>query len=487
MPSTVEIPASVERWCVAELVLRGPRDGNPFEDQMVRATFTQGEWSISVNGFYDGDGVYRLRFAPDREGSWDVNVEASFLANAARASLLVTKAAEKNHGPVLASPPSRFVRADGTPFLPVGTTCYAWTHQPDELIATTLETLRGEAFNKVRMCVLPKHYEFCKNEPAELPFERQGTAFDLRRPRPQAFQRFERCVAELGGLGIEADVILFHPYDAWGFASMRPAEDELYLRYVVRRLAAYKNVWWSLANEWDYMKAKTPDDWERSARIIAEEDPFARLRSIHNGSVFYDQARPWITHVSAQRIDLYKCCELVGEWTRTYEKPVIVDEAGYEGDIPYGWGNLTAPELVRRFWEAYVRGGYASHGETYLDPQDRLWWAKGGELRGASQPRIAFLRKLFEGDDLRDYRELPLVWDGASGGVPGHYYLQYFGFMRPTYRDLTLPDDRDFEIDVIDTWNMTLERLPGRHRGAVRVPLGARQYMAIRAVAADAT
>jgi hypothetical protein len=479
-----EIPEHVERWCTAEVAVPGPTEGNPFEEVSIHATFTHEGRSVTVHGFYDGDGIYRVRFMPDAEGVWCVSVEASFLAAGWRGSFRVTPAAHGNCGPVHASPPARFIHADGTPFVPVGTTCYAWTHQPDEVVTATLRTLQGGSFNKVRMCVLPKHYEFCTDDPVELPFERTGASFDFLRPRPEAFRRFERCVQELGRLGIEADVILFHPYDAWGFAAMGGAEDDSYLRYVVRRLAAYRNVWWSLANEWDYIKTKHASDWERYASIIAREDPFSHLRSIHNGSLLYDHTRPWVTHASIQRIDLYKCCELVGEWGRAYQKPVIVDEAGYEGDLPYGWGNITGQELVRRFWEAYVRGGYVSHGETYMHPEDRLWWAKGGELRGTSPPRIRFLREIFEQDWSSDYRELPMIWDGASGGVPGRYYLQYFGFMRPQFRELSLPVDRDFTVDVIDTWNMTIERVLDSHRGKVEVPLGGRQYMAIRAVAA---
>jgi hypothetical protein len=56
--------------------------------------------------------------------------------------------------------------------------------------------------------------------------------------------------------------------------------------------------------------------------------------------------------------------------------------------------------------------------------------------------------------------------------------------MRPQFREIVLPDARDFSIDVIDTWNMTIERV-GRGRGTIKVPLGGRQYMAIRAVATD--
>ena len=66
-------------------------------------------------------------------------------------------------------------------------------------------------------------------------------------------------------------MILFHPYDAWGFKAMPPEADDCYLRYAVARLSAYRNVWWSIANEYDLVKAKTMKDWDRFFRIVQEE------------------------------------------------------------------------------------------------------------------------------------------------------------------------------------------------------------------------
>lgn len=43
----------------------------------------------------------------------------------------------------------------------------------------------------------------------------------------------------LGRLGVEADVILFHPYDRWGYAAMGADADDRYVRYLVARLAAF--------------------------------------------------------------------------------------------------------------------------------------------------------------------------------------------------------------------------------------------------------
>ena len=48
---------------------------------------------------------------------------------------------------------------------------------------------------------------------------------------------------------------------------------------------------------------------------------------------------------------------MVTSWRETYRKPVVLDEICYEGDIQHGWGNISAQELVRRFWEAAVLTG----------------------------------------------------------------------------------------------------------------------------------
>ena len=385
-----------------------------------------------------------------------------------------------------------FAHADGARHAPLGTTAYAWTHQSDALQQKTLATLAEAPFTKIRMCVFPKSYLFNQNEPADFPFEGSlAEGFDHTRFDPAHFRRLEERIAQLGELGIEADLILFHAYDRWGFADLGPAVDERYLRYVVRRLAAYANVWWSMANEYDLLWAKDISDWERLAEIVGEEDPFGHLNSIHNCRPFYDYSAPWITHVSIQRVDVYRTAENTDEWRERWGKPVVIDECAYEGDIDQGWGNITGEEMTRRFWEAAVRGGYCGHGETYLpasaggvtapDPDDDevLWWSKGGALHGTSPERVAFLRALQAEAPGGVWDPLPSDWDVPWGGVAGRVHVGYFGFNRPQFRNLMLPEGQ-WAVDVIDTWNMTVDRVPGIHSGTLRVDLPGRQFMAVR-------
>ena len=119
------------------------------------------------------------------------------------------------HGPVYVRNTYDYGYADGTPFYPVGTTCYAWVWQGDEMVNKTLGTLKKTAFNKIRMGVFPKQYDvYIQNEPFCYPFEgSKEKGWDFSRFNPQYFQYFEDKIARLGELGIEADVIVFHPYD----------------------------------------------------------------------------------------------------------------------------------------------------------------------------------------------------------------------------------------------------------------------------------
>ena len=62
--------ASCEQWDIFELALKGPASGNPFVDVSLAARFTSGQHTFEVSGFYDGDGIYRVRFMPPAQGQW---------------------------------------------------------------------------------------------------------------------------------------------------------------------------------------------------------------------------------------------------------------------------------------------------------------------------------------------------------------------------------------------------------------------------------
>jgi hypothetical protein len=472
---------TVEQWDVFEVTLTGPNeDGtpqrNPFTDVAFSAEFTHKHRAVSARGFYDGEGAYKVRVMPDVPGEWTYVTHSNDpRLDGESGSFTCTPASGGNHGPVRVTETYHFVHEDGTPYMPVGTTCYVWNHQGDELEEQTLATLAESPFNKMRMCVFPKHYTYNKNEPPYHAFEKRADgSWDFERFNPDFFRHLERRIEDLRDLGIEADVILFHPYDRWGYSTMPAEVDDRYLRYLIARLAAYRNVWWSMANEYDLMEDKSMQDWDRFFRVVQEEDPVQHLRSVHNCRAFYDHNKPWVTHCSIQRHDLTQ----VTEWRERYRKPVVVDECAYEGNIPNNWGNITAEEMSHRFWEGFSRGGYVGHGETYLHPEDILWWSKGGVLHGQSPERIAFLREIMEAGPYLD--PTGSYWDLNQSGSEEGYRLIYFGRHRPAHKDIDLPEGQHYTIEVIDTWEMTIEPLEGTYAGRCRIPLPAKPYIAVR-------
>jgi len=463
--------STVEQWDVFEIELQGPSNGNPFLDVRLTGVFTNGARTVEIPGFYDGDGVYRIRFMPDSTGEWRYETKSNRWPLTKNSGVFTVAPPSKgNRGPVRVFNTYHFAYADGTPYKPVGTTCYSWTHRSGEMEELTLKTLAGSPFNKLRMAVFPQAHGIKDMPPPRFPYAGAPPRdWDFTRFNPEFFRHLEKRVGQLRDLGIECDLILFHPYDddvEWGFETMDAETDDRYLRYVVARLGAYRNIWWSMGNEYDFLRTKTMADWDRYFQVVQASDPYDHLRSIHNGRILYNNTHPWVTHASIQngmateeagRAELYR---------DVYRKPIVYDELKYEGDHELRWAQLSGPEMVHRFWSCTVAGTYGGHSEFFADAKDVVWLGQGGVLKGESPPRLAFLRKILEDAPAEGIEPIDLWQDPRIGGRAGEYYLMYFGREAPTswpfefYRN-GLADGMQFKVEIIDTWNMTITPVEG--------------------------
>ena len=139
----------VERWTIFQLKLDGPQTGNPFVDVSLTAEIKNGYNVYSPLGFYDGSGVYKIRFMPTETGEW------SYITKSNRKELdgikgifTCVKALQNNHGPVRVRNKYYLAYEDGTPYFQIGTTCYAWAHQGDIMEQQSLKTLASAPFGK---------------------------------------------------------------------------------------------------------------------------------------------------------------------------------------------------------------------------------------------------------------------------------------------------------------------------------------------------
>lgn len=509
-----------------ELHFSGKTINEDYAESSLFAEFYCDEERKTVKGFYDGEGRYIVRFLPEKPGEYTWKVSGAVNAEGHE----ICEAADGEHHGLVKAVDTHFEFEDGKLFVPFGTTVYALAHQEDALVEQTLQTLKAAPFNKVRMCVFPKDYDYNHNEPPYYAFEKKADgSWDVNRPCLAFWHRFETILDRITDMGIQVDLILFHPYDRWGFDTMSQKDNLTYLNYLLRRLSAKPGIWWSLANEYDLSQEKSLSDWDEIERYVAENDPYGHLLSCHNCFCFWDAERPNITHASIQT----KALTELPRWIAKYQKPVIIDECCYEGNLPHFWGSISAQEMVYRFWRCVASGAYCTHGETFLAENEVLWWAKGGVLKGASPERIAFLRELVESlpgpltslanggiltlaqmndeemetalepvpEKLRGFvRSIAasmrrMEVDDRTAHIAGEHewaahagedaYLWFNDRQCFGEQTLPLPEDKRYRVELIDVWNMTRTVLEENARGATKLRLPGKEGLAVLATRID--
>lgn len=525
---------------MAELQFKGRAPDGSQVEVNVTAEITGGGKTLKLKGFYAGNETYKVRFLPEKPGEYSYKVSGVVTGEG---TVEVEPADEKHHGIVRADG-THFRHADGTPISIFGTTVYALAHQIREVTEETFTSLECGAFNKIRMCVFPKHYEYNKNEPEHFAFyraedaedmvfrdnlggERKVKPFDTHRPDFDFWEDFEVKLNRLFHMGIQVDLILFHPYDRWGHSHMTQEDNLRYLDYAIRRLAAYPNIWWSMANEYDLFHDWKMEQWNEIDTYISANDPYRHLLSNHNCLLEYDFGREAVTHVSVQSGVLSRVAEL----QKKFGKPVCYDECCYEGNLKEAWGSISAKEMVNRFWKATVTGGCCTHGEVILGDdivtkkqQDDavLWWAKGGKLKGESPARIKFLRDIVESlpaplepyvtglskiwlmseeelngminmvpEEVRGFLSLLVGMDekvktyhflsGYSyiGHIGEEIYFYYLGTDCPARFCPEVAGGRSYKAEVIDAWNMTREVAAEDYKMGDELRLPGREYIAV--------
>jgi hypothetical protein len=466
IPILLKAQDKTEKWGVFELTLKGTDAGNPFLNTQLSAEFRHGSKVYRPDGFYDGSGIYKIRFMPDEEGTWTYTTSSNHNElDKKRGEFICTPAGKNTHGPVRVSHQYQFAYADSTAYIPFGTTIYEWAFRDAERRKQTIESLKASPFNKARMLAVPPYSDYYAKGPGKLsafPFVGTGKEnFDFSRFNPGFFKGLEDNIKQLADIGVEADLILFRPYDKgkWGFDMMDDETNIRFIKYMVARFAAYHNIWWSMCNENSFIKHLTDEDWDRYFQAVQKADPYNHLRSIHNADRVYDYSKPWVTHVSLQYYNVVKAPWGTSLLRDIYKKPIVNDEINYEGSINRRWGQLTGEELTFRFWNAYIGGGYATHG----DSSPTGWIGGGGKLAGESPARIAFLKKIMETAPRDGFEPIDHYYTPNYIGKYGEYYLIYFGQDTPAEWTFKLPkallaEGMKFKVEIIDTWNMTISQ-----------------------------
>ncbi|NJK86480.1 MAG: DUF5060 domain-containing protein [Bacteroidales bacterium] len=99
--SAVVFSQDCEKWKVFEVTLKGAETGNPFKDVSLEAVFTNGNNIDTIAGFYDGGGLFKVRFMPQVEGNWTYITRSNVKTlNGRKGRFTCTPPTGNNYGPV---------------------------------------------------------------------------------------------------------------------------------------------------------------------------------------------------------------------------------------------------------------------------------------------------------------------------------------------------------------------------------------------------
>ncbi len=280
---------------------------------------------------------------------------------------------------------------------------------------TAITSSKAKGFRKIRMLVFPFNATFngsyvingLTTAPAQsLPYETPSGACspDYNRINLTHFSTLDQIVNYMHTNGMVAELILFHDKSSGHCGSTfstdadlnKPTADDVrYAKYVVARYAAYSNVTFSMANEWE-TGPYTADQWDVLAEATRPYDPFRvhprtgnlRLMTIHG----HERVSPnpsfnvasgagigWMVHSSLQWSQFgsnnypgsTKPPDQWGEEIRLANgsaRPSIDDEFGYLENFD----GLVGPRVNHRMamWGLAIAGVYGSVGDTRNDVFD---------------------------------------------------------------------------------------------------------------------
>jgi hypothetical protein len=370
---------TVEQYQAHDFVFRAAAVGNPFDVELAGEFTGPGGARLRVPGFYDGEGVWKIRFSPTHLGEWSLRTTSSLaeLNGKAETGILCVSNRHPNiHGvlKVDAAHPHHFVYEDGTRYFLLGYEAdWLWApgmKDPDrKLMHRLIDLMAARGFNHVLVNVYAYDTSWAPGKsceydygPAEMyPWEGTNQQPDHSRLNPRFFQLYDGMMEALRDQGIVAHVMLKVYNKKVNWPPEGSKEEERYFHYVVARYQAYGNLVWDFSKE--SYKEKDKALQSRLLDLVRRVDAYQHLTTAHD-----DDAYEWNPELSRNidfRTDQQHShyAEMIRFDRARRACPILNAEFGYE----YGVENLPNPkhpnqcdwqELLRRAYHIYFAGGY---------------------------------------------------------------------------------------------------------------------------------
>ncbi len=328
---------------------------NPHTEVKLDITFLgpKGE-RISQAGYWDGDKIFKVRFAPPTIGNWyyetsssDINNEG--LHNNSSTFYVVDYTGPnkfKSKGWLKVSETGRYLTyGDGTPFFYLGDTAWemGWKSNKEELV-TYLQDRKSKGFNVIH--TVPLSHQYLSNNGRR---NQYGEDFfldeDYYKINPRYFDYIDEIVDMANENGMLVAIVPLwgwlnelHRNPDWGDNYINIEQSKLMARYISSRYAA-DNVVWIVGGDDRYDTDERREFWDSFARIIKNSTGWRQLATVHprGWSASFDYFDPdteWIDFQMYQSSHLVSAYYVYRTGKRGFNlepiKPVINGEPNYE-------------------------------------------------------------------------------------------------------------------------------------------------------------
>lgn len=357
----------IELYQAQDITFIGGDHTNPYTDVTLTATFNgPGSRTITLEGFWVGDNLYKVRFAPTAVGSWYYSVQSNDPLLDGQTGTL-NCISSSSHGFVKVNGYHYFYD-DGTPFFRMGDTSWRMYRSKnadyDSLFIPFVDARASQGFNSLYGSI--DHIEDpTLNEGGYLWLNDE----DRDRLQPSFFQYVDKRVQYMLSQGIMPGIVF-----TWAQTFIDYTQDqfERFVRYCIARYSAY-NVQWIVSGE--YTEESVPSEYSYHGDVVEQYDPYEHPISIHpsggeSNSAHYAEFSGWLDYIMQQIRLIPDSVNAKIIEDRSYNILVANDEFGYEGPTDpsspyYAYNNLTADQVRKRAWAIVLGGGYFTYGNKY--------------------------------------------------------------------------------------------------------------------------
>jgi hypothetical protein len=436
----------------------------------------------TVAGFWDGERVFKVRFAPDEEGAWTYGTDCSDPSNGGLHGIKGTFECAPSSSPqaiyrkgAIVHPRGAYhlSHADGTPFF--WAACTAWNgalKSTDEEWEEYLSNREQSGYTAIQF--VTTQWRGCAADSAgDLAFEGAGRI----RIRPAFFKRLDRKVDRINAHGLVAAPVLLWALQTGQGRELSPGyylpepEAILLARYIVARYGAH-HVVWILGGDGKYV-GEYEQRWKTIGRGVFGGE--------HAGVVaMHSQGRSWI----GREFALEDWLDVIGYQTGHSDDSVAVNWTT-KGPVTQDWHRLPArPTINMEPCYEQIAAGRIDAADVRRASYRSLFAAPVAGISYGANGVWPWLRQL--GEPILNHRPGPGSSPWHEGiRLPGSVQVGYLArfiqqmewwTLRPAQELLVeQPGDRVFDefVSVVksEDHHTILAYLPGPVRARLRPPL----------------